>query len=678
MPEALTRAILRHRVAVVAAWAAVVVVGGLAAAVLPARLATTFDVPGTEAQRAQQVLLRVFRESQDGSFTVVVRARRPTPALRRELAVAARAVPTGHLAPPFQASGGIAFVEVATKLNLQHAKGWTEALRRALPPGALVTGQPALQHDLEHVLSGDLRRGEAIAVPAALLILLLVLGVSAAVLVPFAVAAATVTGTLGIVWLLAHAVTLVSLVPNLVELVGIGLAIDYSLLVVMRFREELERGAEVDDAVVRTASTAGRAVLVSGTTVAIGLALLLLVPVPFIRSLGIAGLLVPVLAIAVAATLQPALLSLLGRRALGHGPVRTEAFWDRYAAAVMRRPVPFLAVGTAVLVAAAIPALWLALTPGSFRTLPTGPQSVTALRLMTSRAGAGALTPVQVVVDSGRPGSALSPPVHAAVERLADIAFHDREAYVTALGPKPPYVDATRRYARVLVVGRHEYGDPASRALVGRLRADVRAARFPEGTRVLVGGAPAQGKDFLDRTYGAFPWLVAGVLALTLVVLLRGFRSVVLPVKAVLLNVLSVAAVYGLLVAIFQWGVGDPQIEAWIPIFLFALLFGLSMDYEVFLVTRMREAWDELGDNRRAVSLGLVRSGRVVTAAAAIMVATFMGFAAGRIEGLRQFGVGLALGVLIDATIVRAVLVPSAMALLGRWNWWLPGRRGEA
>jgi putative drug exporter of the RND superfamily len=210
----------------------------------------------------------------------------------------------------------------------------------------------------------------------------------------------------------------------------------------------------------------------------------------------------------------------------------------------------------------------------------------------------------------------------------------------------------------------------------------IPAVSWPAGTRVLAGGGPPQGIDFLDRSYGVFPWLVLAVLVLTYLLLMRAFRSLLLPLKAVLLNLLSIGATYGLLVVAFKWGVGSdvlglyqfPQVEGWIPIFLFAMLFGLSMDYEVFLVTRMREAWDETHDNVEAVAHGLERTGRIVTAAAIVMVAAFCGFVAGSIVGLQEFGLGLAIAILIDATVVRALLVPAAMAIMGRWNWWLPAR----
>jgi RND superfamily putative drug exporter len=244
----------------------------------------------------------------------------------------------------------------------------------------------------------------------------------------------------------------------------------------------------------------------------------------------------------------------------------------------------------------------------------------------------------------------------------------------------PQNVDPTGRYLHVEVTGRSEYGVPAALDFVDRLRDDiVPAAAFPDGVDVFAGGGPPSGVDFLDLTYGAFPWLVLGVLLLTYVLLLRAFRSLLIPLKAIILNLLSIGAAYGLLVVFFKWGAADwfglisfDQIEGWIPVFVFAMVFGLSMDYEVFLVSRMREEWDRTHDNVKAVSLGLAKTGRIVTAAGLIMFAAFMGFVAGSIVGLQQFGFGLAMAILIDVTIVRALLVPSAMAIFGRWNWWLP------
>ena len=609
--------------------------------------------------------------------------------MKERLARAASVVPTGRAGKP--TDGDMLFGDVRTRLDLADAKRYTNAIRSSLAESgrasALVTGQPAIQHDLDGVFAVDLRRGEVIAVAVALVTLLVIFGFSPAVLVPFLVAACTISATLIAVYVAAHAFDMVTYVTNLVVLIGFALAVDYSLLLVFRFREEVARGGPVDDAVVRTMATAGRSIIVSGLAVALGLSLLLFIPVPLIRSLGVGGLLVPFASIFAAVTLQPALLSLLGERGVRRRPDRErsrgdveDGGWARLARTIMRRPVVFLIVGTAVLLAAAAPALALELTPGSISTIPGSPESVRAYELLRRSIGAGAITPVHIVVDAGGAREARTPAVQGAVDRLTDAIFHEPEAKVVATGKTEPYVSRDGRYVRIVVAGRHEFGSTESRDFVERLRSDlVPAARFPAGTAVWVGGAPAQGVDFLDRAYAVFPWIALCLLAVTYLVLLRAFRSLLLPLKAVLLNLLSVAAACGLLVLVFRWDVGGAfglrhadAIEGWIPIFLFAALFGISMDYEVFLVSRMREAWDAVPDNTRAVAHGLQRTGPVVTAAAVIMVAAFAGFAAGRVTGLQQFGVGLMFAVLIDATIVRAVLLPSAMAIMGRYNWWLP------
>jgi len=358
-------------------------------------------------------------------------------------------------------------------------------------------------------------------------------------------------------------------------------------------------------------------------------------------------------------------------------------FWARLARSIMRRPVAYLAGGAVLLVAAAIPVYALQLTPGSAEGIPRHPQSVRGFDVLRAAVGSGAIAPTQVLVDAGRPGRVLAPPVQRAIGTLVERLSHDPEARAVFYLRRGRFLDASRRYAQVLVVGRHEYGDEPSQAFARRLRGSiVPSVAWPAGTRALVGGAPAQGVDFLNRAYATFPLLVLAVLALTYLLLLRAFRSLLLPLKAVLLNLLSISASYGMLVVFFRWGIGQdaiglyqyPQVEGWIPIFLFAMLFGLSMDYEVFLVSRMRESWDELRENGRAVAVGLERTGRIVTAAAAIMVAAFSGFLAGRIVGLQEFGLGLAVAIFVDATLVRAILVPALMAIMGRWNWWLPER----
>jgi RND superfamily putative drug exporter len=349
----------------------------------------------------------------------------------------------------------------------------------------------------------------------------------------------------------------------------------------------------------------------------------------------------------------------------------------------MWRPFAVLVPTVVLLLAAAAPALRLEVTPGSLATLPRSSESARGLVALRGAFGAGALTPTEIVVDSRSPGGARRPEVRTAVNRLADGLFHDPEVYVVASGRAAPYVSPDGQYTRVFVVGRHEFGERESRELVARIRdRHVPAARFPRTASVDAGGAAPQGVDFLTRAYAFFPWLVLLALALTYVVLARAFRSLLLPLKAVVSNLLVVAATYGLLVLVFRDGVGAgllgvqrvEQIEGWIPIFLFATLFGLSMDYEVFLVSRMREAWDGGRGNVEAVAHGLERTGGLITAAALVMAASFAGFVVGSVPGLQQFGLGLVLAVLIDATLVRALLVPSFMAIMGRWNWWLPAR----
>jgi uncharacterized membrane protein YdfJ with MMPL/SSD domain len=696
--ERWTRWILRYRWPVLVVWLLVLLAGGYSSSKLPALLSNTFTMPGTDSERARTILEQRYGDRSDGAFTVVFRvpdAREPglRVRLQRRLEAAAHNVPSGEARPLVVGSDHVLYGDIVSTLDLAKAKGYTDEILRALPHGggvdSFVTGQAAIQHDLDPIFNEDLQKGEfRIAIPIALLVLLLVFGLSWAVTIPLIFAACTIMGTLGAVYLFAHEITMATYVTNLVQLIGLGIAIDYSLLIVYRFREELENGGSKDDAILRTMATAGRAVVFSGVTVAIGLALLLFMPSPFMRSMGVGGFLIPLVSILGALTLQPALLSDYGRRGTRRVPVLRLArahpqrgFWQRLAAAIMRRPVLFLATGAAVLVAAAVPAFALALTPGSAEGIPPHPQAGRGFDILRNAVGAGALSPTQILVDSGKPGGAVDPGLQASIRSLVGRVQSDPEVAFVRYRPTRPFLDLSGRYAQVVVAGKHEYGEGPAQSFVHRLRDRISpSVSWPAGSRVLAGGGPPQGVDFLDRSYAVFPWLVLGVLVLTYLLLMRAFRSLLLPLKAVFLNLLSVAASYGMLVVIFKWGVGDDvlglyrfdQIEGWIPIFLFAMLFGLSMDYEVFLVTRMREAWDETHDNARSVGLGLERTGRIVTAAAIVMVAAFSGFVAGRVVGLQEFGMGLAVAIFVDATIVRAILVPALMALFGRWNWWLP------
>ena len=555
-------------------------VGGWASGRLSLLQSNVFSVPGTDSEHVRDVLQKHFGDRSDGAFTVVFQVRDSgDPAIRvrlqRVVDRAAHAVPTGQGTALLPAGPRVLYGDVISRLNLADAKGHTEDLLRALdhPAGTrvYVTGAPAIQHDLDPIFSKDLQKGEAIALPIALLVLLCVFGLSWAVTVPLLFAASTVFGTLGIVYVVAHWLTMPTYATNLVYLIGIGLAIDYSLLIVYRFREELGHGLEVEDAVVKTMRTAGRAVIFSGATVAIGLALLLFMPLPFIRAIGVAGFLIPLVSLFAAATLQPALLVLYGRRGTHRAPVAQwlrlpvqqvgddveHRFWARLARSIMRRKWRYVIGIGGLLIAVAIPAGWLQLTPGATAGIPQSPQSVRGLNVLEGTLGPGAIAPAQVLVDTGHANGIERRLVRAAVGRLVDAVERDPEVAAAYYLPGGRFVDPSRRYEQVIVATRHEYGSEEAQSFARRLRAKlIPGAGFPDGVDVKAGGAPPQGVDFLNQAYGAFPWLVVGVLGLTYLLLLRAFRSFLLPLKAVILNLLSVAASYGVLVVVFRFGFG--------------------------------------------------------------------------------------------------------------------------
>ena len=698
---AFARNMIRFRWAVLAVWLVLFAAAGFASMGLSDLLTNRFVLPGAESEKTGDVLEAHFGQKPEGAFTIVVQgapgsAEKLVAATDAAARRAAAALPTGKAVGAEPASDSVVTARIVSGLQPADAKNHADAMREAAGsiPGArlYVTGQSAIEHDLEPVQNHDLKVGELyIAIPIALVILVFVFG-SLAFLLPFMLAALSIPVTLGLVWIFANFMTLSTYLTNMVALIGLGIAIDYSLLIVYRYREERKAGRARENAVEATMETAGRAVVFSGTAVAIGLAVMLFMPLPFMRGFGLAGLLIPLVSVLAAVTILPVLLywledrldrvRLVPRRITDRRDDPENGFWPRLARAIMRRPAVFAAATTVGLLLAAAPVLALQLGPGSNQGIPQDLEAVQGLAILSDAVGEGALSPSEVVVDTGRAGGSAEPRVQAAVSRLIAGLEADPEIAGVAYGNGPQFRDATGRYLHLQATGRHEYGLPESQDFVGRLRDDiVPAAAFPDGVEVLTGGGPAFGVDFLDMTYGAFPWLVLAVLVLTYVLLVRAFRSLVLPLKAIVLNLLSIGAAYGLLVAAFKLGLGEPlgltqfdQIEGWIPVFLFAMLFGLSMDYEVFLVARMREEWDRRGDNVAAVTTGLAKTGRLVTAAGVIMFAAFMGFVAGSIVGLQQFGFGLAVAILIDVTIIRALLVPSAMKLFGRWNWWLPPR----
>lgn len=731
----------RRRWAIIIAWVVIVAAAAIASRGLGDLLSNRFDLPNTESTAVLEALERDFGQRGDSTVLIVVQSDTGAADEALVAATTAAAERAGaalgpHRLGPVQTSGDLAYVSIGSTLEPAAAQRRIDEVRSAIGEveggTAYLSGQIAINRDLQPVVDRDLIKGEAIAVPIAIAVLLFVFGTLISTFVPLAFALATVPTTLGLVWIAAHRIDMAIYVTNLVTLIGIGIAIDYSLLIVHRFREEMVRRqrakmeaglsdareprlvpldrAEIRDALRPTMEFAGHAVVFSGLTVAVGLAGLILLPLPFIRSMGIGGLVIPLISIVAAITLLPALLSILGtrlgtvrvvpERVLRGREERDTGFWASLSRTIMRRPWPFLLAGSALLIALALPATQISLTPGSNSGLPTGVESVDGLVLLEEEVGAGTLSPSQILVQTDRPGGVWEPETSAAIARLASLLREDPAVASDAAGVAAPtdllaegdtpaareqaqalgLVDGDASSALILAAGRTAYGTEEGQALARRIRSDtIPAAQFPPAVEVLAGGGPGAGIDFIDRSYNAFPYLIAAVLLVTFVLLVRAFRSMLLPLKAVILNVFSVAAAYGVLVLVFQYGWGEwagiapsGQIEAWIPIFLFAMLFGLSMDYEVFLVTRMRELYDAGYPNLDAVAVGLERTGRIITAAAIILCAAFGGFLVGSLSAFQQFGLGLAAGILIDATLIRMILVPAFMRVAGGANWWLP------
>jgi putative drug exporter of the RND superfamily len=495
----------------------------------------------------------------------------------------------------------------------------------------------------------------------ALLILAFVFGSLMAV-VPLLMAAVAVPVTFLLVWPLAELTEVSLAVQFLVALVGLGIAIDYALLVVMRWREERQAGVGDDAAVENAMARAGRAVVFSGTTVAIALLALVVLPIPFLRSIGIAGLFIPLVSVAVAITLLPVVLATVGPR-LDRPRLRRRdragRLWTAWARVVVRHRWTAAVASGGVLLALAGVALSIQLgDPRAESLAQSGAARAGFEKLEASGIGAGPLSPFEALVRGGDPGGVAE--TFAAVEGVQ-----------AAVAPPEWRRDGT---ALVAVVPTEDGNSAAGRATLDRLR-----AASPAG--VAIGGAAAQSSDFVDAVYAKFPLLVALIAGLTFVLLARAFRSLVLSLKAVILNMISVAAAWGAMVLVWQNGLGSEAIwgieatraiNVEIPIVVFAFLFGVSMDYQVFIISRMREAYDRTGSTSAAVVEGIGRTGRLVTSAALILGLAFVALSASPGTEVKIFATALAAGILIDATIVRAILVPAVVAILGRWNWWLP------
>lgn len=689
---------IRHHLIILAVWIALLAAGAYASANIDQRLTTSLEVPGSQSAQADEILATHFDENIQGTFTVLYKFKTSTPSeiegYKSSIIKAAEAIAGAEVVQQ-RAMGGILVASITTPLSLIDAAAQTEVIRTAIEEaglqGALVTGPPAINHDVSPVLASDLQRGQLVAITVALFLLILLLGFSMAVIIPIIFAVASISLAIALVYLLSQHMLMVLYIPNIVELIGLGLAIDYSLLILHRYRRELRENPEgsANQAILTTMATAGRTVLISGTIVCIALATLLLVPVPFVRSLGTAGLIVPMTSMLAAITLAPALLSLLGKHAVTtigfHGLIGRKdvlsGYWARIARFVIAKPKSVFIGSLISLAIMASSIFWLTITPSSLTAIPANLESSQALTLITDRAGPGVITPHELVIDLGDDGQANLPTVSAARIKLANTLTKNSEIFIVATDNKAPFIDAEGRYIRIFVVGQNDLGLPESDQLVQALRAiNLQDSGFSAQTVAHLGGAPAQGVDLIRAILQSMPWIILLALLLTYILLTRALRSLILPIKAIVLDLISIVVAFAALVAVFRFGFASPllntyrldQIEIWALIFLGALLFGLSMDYEIFLVSRMREARNRGATNNEAIVEGFAHTGAVVSAAAVIFVAAISGFVAGHFAGLQQLGIGLGVGVLIDATIIRGLLLPSAMVLFGRWNWWLP------
>jgi len=681
-----------------------------------------FSSPETEAARARAVLqeelgfspsqmLIVFR-----SETIPADSPEFQEQVRRTLAgVTALPNVTDVLLPSDDPSfispdNDTAYALVGLDLPPEEAQRLVPAFETALgDPGELemlVAGAPAFYRDIEEVSQRDLRRAELIAFPIALVALLYVFRSAVAALVPLVVGAAGVGAVLLTIFLVARQIDLSIFALNLATMLGLGLAVDYSLFVTSRYREELvQTPGDVAGAIERTIATAGKAVFFSGLTVLIGLFGLAFFDFMFLRSVGVSGTLVVLWATLAALTLLPAVLAVIGtridrfavRRTAPEG--RTDGFWAGLARRVMAHPWRTLAPTLLLLLLLGQPFLHANISSPDATILPRSLPSRQAFDVLVEEYGAGEISPFLIVARS--PSSVFAEENVAALHDLSRrLADDPRIARVQSIAP--PALDreqalaladlqrgldrfgvdfgfgrlATERATVIVAYSRYLPNDERNKELLRELRTGV-----PGGDlTLLVDGGTAEIVDVVDEMYDQFPLVAATIVGATYLVLLLLFRSLLLPLKAILMNALSIVASYGALVWVFQDGnlsglLGfDPQgfVEASLPVIMFCVLFGLSMDYEVFLLSRIREEWERTRDNTRAVSVGMQRSGRIITSAALLVVVVTASFVSADVVLIKALGFGIALAVFLDATLIRALVVPATMRLLGEWNWWLP------
>jgi putative drug exporter of the RND superfamily len=690
---------------VLALWGALVVFGMLlTGALLSSALTSEGDVTSTpDSKRAETLIDARLPDPDAVDEVIIVRSeqRRVTdPAFRdrvRSLAAAARGTGSVDRLRTYLDRGGSVLVSrdrhatimpaVLTDEPEDRIEQLVPVIERADGRGGFavdITGEYTAGRDFGEVSESDLRQGEIqFGLPAAMIILLLVFGTLVGAAIPLAMAVISIVVALGLVALIGQAFELNLFVTNMLVAMGLALGIDYSLFIVSRLREERHRGAGTRQAILTVASTATRAVVFSGTAFTLAMLGMLLIPDTILRSLAVGAITVGLVSIVVALTFHPALLMVLGDRVdrlrvpwLGKRVAETAGsegrFWGTIVRGVLRRPALSLTASVVLLLAAASPVLGLKLGSSGAASLPDSTVAKQGFLALQRDFPSGATQPVDIVVD-GRPSD---PQVRRGLDQLRGELGRDRDFAAQAAVLRPG-----SNIAVLSLPLTAEGNSERASAAIDRLRDDYVPTGFGErADDVNVGGGPAEARDYNALVGRWLPIVIALVLGLSFLLLMLAFRSIVVPATAIAVNLLSVGAAYGLLVLVFQEGVGGDvlgfqqveRIDAWVPVFLFSVLFGLSMDYQVFLLSRIHERYRATGSTREGIIHGVASTARLITGAALIIVVVFAGFATGELVAFQQMGFGVAVALLLDATIVRSVVIPAAMGLLGERNWYLP------
>jgi RND superfamily putative drug exporter len=691
--ERLARASSRHPWRVLLAWlGAIVLALGLAVALLPGNLTTNGHVTGNpESAQAERVFYRDFPPDRRGvDELIVVRSAGRTvadPAFRRFVAgLLSRARATGvvHRAAAVAVSRDrhAVLIGIQRQADVDPLLPVVEQADGRDGFSVAMTGEGTLDHDFNELSQHDLKSGELeFGLPAALIVLLAVFGAVVAGLIPLLMAIISIVVALGLCGPIAAGFSLSVFFVNMLTGMGLALGIDYSLFVLSRYREERSAGRAELEAIAASGATSSRAVLFSGTVFVIALSGMLLVPSNVMKSLAVGAISVAIVSVVAALTLLPALLGLLGDRInalripwLGRNFGGEGRFWGAVVRKVMRHPVFSLVTFGLLLLALALPAVGLKLGASGVSTLPNRLESKRGFEALARDFPQQSSSPALVAVT----GDVRSPRAQAGIARLRRALADDP---VFGGGSDLRIAEDGRAAAIGVVVGGDKTGD-AALAGIRRLRStEIPRAFDGAPVDVAVGGDTADNVDYIDAMNAWLPLVVAFVLGLSFVLLTVVFRSIVVAATSIALNLLSIGAAYGLVILVFLHGWGNGllgfqrvhAIDAWVPLFLFSVLFGLSMDYQVFLLSRIKERYDRTGSTEEAVTQAVASTARLITGAALIIVAVFAGFAMGDLVMFQQMGFGVAVALLIDATIIRSVLLPAAMRLLGRWNWYLPG-----